>query len=136
MPQTVDEALSKARSIKIALSLNMGLSDYLINNNYLKKTHGETVPMVYALAMQEDTDKVTKMEEKLQKSIDLLTQKIHEQKGYNNNNGDNKPYNYQRSNSRQGFNNYNRNNNGGIVCRRCDRKGHTSRKCKVPQSSI
>ena len=67
MPQIVNEALFKARSIEIALSLNMELSDYSINNNYLKKTHGGTVPMVHALAMQEDTDRVTKMKEKLQR---------------------------------------------------------------------
>ena len=47
MPETVDQAVQKAKSIEIALSMNTGLSEYSLNNNYLKRTEGGSVPLKY-----------------------------------------------------------------------------------------
>ena len=37
MPNTVEKA---TKSVEIGLSINMGLSDYSLNDNYLRKTKG------------------------------------------------------------------------------------------------
>lgn len=49
LDESVEQAIEKARSIKIALSHSMGLSNYLLNNGYLRKTHGGNIPIVHAL---------------------------------------------------------------------------------------
>ena len=45
MSENVDQAIQKAKSIEIALSMNTGLSEYSLNNNYLKRTEGGSVPL-------------------------------------------------------------------------------------------
>ena len=45
MPDTVEKAVDKAKSVEIGLSMNMGLSDYSLNDNYLRKTKGGNIPL-------------------------------------------------------------------------------------------
>ena len=56
MPETVDQAVQKAKSIEIALSMNTGLSEYSLNNNYLKRTEGGSVPLKYNSKTSEESD--------------------------------------------------------------------------------
>jgi hypothetical protein len=54
MPDTVEKAVDKAKSVEIGLSMNMGLSDYSLNDNYLRKTKGENIPLQHALAINDE----------------------------------------------------------------------------------
>jgi hypothetical protein len=117
MPTTVEQAIEKARSIEIALSMNMGLSDYSLGSNYLKKTHGGAIPMIHAVATNEENDISSLIENRIQKSFDQLTKKLDEQMGYNNNtrrsfNNNYRPnYNNNYRSNNTSSNNNNNNNN-------------------------
>ena len=65
MPETVDQAVQKAKSIEIALSMNTGLSEYSLNNNYLKRTEEGSVLLKYNPRISEELDIEKLVEEKL-----------------------------------------------------------------------
>ena len=45
MPNTIEKAVDKTKSVEIGLFMNMELSDYSLNDNYLRKTKGGNIPL-------------------------------------------------------------------------------------------
>ena len=131
MPDTVDKAVDKAKSVEIGLSMNMSLSDYSLNEGYLKKTNGGAIPLRHALAINDEPSVEQIIEDKLQRGIDLLASKLLNQQSNGNNNP--RPS----SNSNRDVTCFNCNKKGHMardcrsktICRKCKREGHTERNC-------
>src|ERR1043166_8037799 len=100
MPETVDQAVQKAKSIEIALSMNTGLSEYSLNNNYLKRTEGGSVPLKYNSKTSEESEIERLVEEKLRKRLGNMPN-----------------------------NNRNNQNRNVIRCHNCGKEGHKAREC-------
>ena len=56
--------------------MNMELSDYSLNDNYLRKTKGGNISLRHALAINDEPNIEQLIEEKLQKGTDLLSSKL------------------------------------------------------------
>ena len=120
MPETVDEAIKKAKAVEIGLSTNMGLSDYSLKRDYLQRGGGQ-IPMKFHTG-QEEKGMEAIIEDKIKEGVNkiLRNQQSQQSNNYprNNHNNNNSNRNSQRSE---------------ITCRNCNRKGHFTRDCRSPQ---
>jgi hypothetical protein len=156
MPNSVDEAITKARAVETAFSIGMELSAYSMLPNYLESNRGFTVPAKTNLAVyqpsylagnnlgaHESVEQI--VERKIKEGITAALGQLREPSNNTGRHSNVKCYNCnrfghyakdcrQRNNGNNG-NNRNINNNESIECFKCGRKGHISRNCRVNQGN-
>ena len=148
MPETVEDAISKARAVETAFSIGMELSAYSMLPGYLNNMGGMSLPAKTNLARYQPSgfNAYSSQEESMKRMIERklkegITAAIGQLQLGNNarNNGAikcfkcNKLGHYARDcRSRIGNNNGNsqgNSNNSNIECYRCHKKGHLARNC-------
>src|SRR2546429_2685828 len=131
MPETVEQAVRKAKSIEIALSMNTGLSEYSLNNGYLKKTEGGSLPLRHNFGTTEESNIDKIVEEKLRKKFNNLQINSRENtmKYYNCGKEGHKARECQKNR------NYDNNGRKKLKCFNCQKEGHIARDCKSPPNN-
>ena len=150
MPETVNDAISKARAVETAFSIGMDLSAYSMLPGYLNNMGGMSLPAKTNLAryQSDGINAYYSQEESMERMIERklkegITAAIGQLQLGNNarNNGAikcfkcNKLGHYARDcRSRIGNNNGNNqgnSNNSNIECYRCHKRGHLARNCRA-----
>ncbi|GES82981.1 probable cyclin-dependent serine/threonine-protein kinase DDB_G0292550 [Rhizophagus clarus] len=122
MPQTVKEAINKAKATETAFSMGTDLSAYSLTPGYLPNLYGAAIPaqVAHAAFVSQNlstpsvvTDSIEEIiERKLKEQIERVLNRNNYNNSYNNSS-----------------NNNIRRNNRDKECYNCNKKGHIAREC-------
>jgi len=123
MPQTVAEAINKAKATETAFSMGTDLSAYSVNSGYLPNLYGAAVPAQTAhvafISKVNEPPSVNNIEAMIEQKLKESIEKVLNRNTYSNNN----------NNNRRNNDNNNRNRNRDRECYICKKKGHIARDC-------
>jgi hypothetical protein len=127
MPQTVAEAINKAKATETAFSMGADLSAYSINPGYLPNLYGAAVPAQTAhvafMSRAQETSSMNNIETIIEQKLKEQIEKALNRNTFNNNTNNN-------VNNNRNNNTYNnRNRNKDKECYHCKKKGHIARDC-------
>src|SRR3954452_18421508 len=124
MPQTVAEAINKAKATETAFSMGADLSAYSINSGYLPNLYGAAVPAQTAhvafMSRMTETPSLNNIETIIEQKLKEQIEKALNRDTFNNDNSN-------RNNNNRNSNNRNQNRNK--ECYYCKKKGHIARDC-------
>jgi hypothetical protein len=122
MPQTVAEAINKAKATETAFFMGANLSAYSVNPGYLPNLYGAAVPAQTAhvafMSRVNEQPSVNNIEAIIEQKLKESIEKVLNRNTYSNNNG-----------NRRNNDNNNRNRNRDKECYICKKKGHIARDC-------